>query len=335
MDRETHSHTCVGNVDDSSDVRLDGSRRHEEVSLLAGVAEALDVVHAVEGCLLVGDSGVHKVLLAVAVDVDRDTLKDDLLLVLGVDGGWGEDGLLEAELLDTALDDRGLEGDDTGHLDGTAERELSVSLGVVEVSDREVGALNVDGEVAAGTAREVLDVDVTTVLTGRDGTGAFGVDLLALVLGNVLADIGTTGLRWEGDVVGTSTLLGGNEASLTLVPLVEELLAWSGTDESWVGDTSKPHTGNVTRGSVDTLKVPDSLGGLGVKVLSKQTTAVGLFKDTSVTPLHLWEGGDVENVDNEDISWLGTLHGNWAGEVVAAVKVDVLGDVSAIVRARA
>lgn len=54
------------------------------------------------------------------------------------------DWTLEAQLSQAVLDDRELDGDDARHLNGAAERDLSVALREVQVANAELGALDMD-----------------------------------------------------------------------------------------------------------------------------------------------------------------------------------------------
>lgn len=52
------------------------------------------------------------------------------------------------------------------------------------------------------------------------------------------------------------------------------------------------------------------------------------LKDASVAPLHIGEGGHIEDIDNEHVAGLGALDGNRAREVMDAREVHVLPSVS-------
>lgn len=146
----------------------------------------------------------------------------------------------------------------------------------MEVADSEVGPIDVHGEVAAGATREVLDVDVTAVLAAGDRASALLVDLLAHLVGQFLADIGALRGRGESDL-GAASLVRLDEITLALVPLVKQLLRWHRADQAGVRDSCEAHAGNVPRGRIDALKVPDGLGRLGVELVREQATTVGLW----------------------------------------------------------
>jgi hypothetical protein len=76
-------HASIRDVHDGSDVGLDRGSRQQQVcgrqrltstgqsltSLLAGVAKALNIIHTVERCLLVCNSGIHGVLRSIAIHI--------------------------------------------------------------------------------------------------------------------------------------------------------------------------------------------------------------------------------------------------------------------------
>jgi hypothetical protein len=154
------------------------------------------------------------------------------------------------------------------HLNGAAEGQLSVSLGEVKVTQGQVGSFNVDWEVATRAAAEVLDVDVSSVLTARNGSSSLFVDLLPNVVGEVLSHIGALGLRRKGHI-GDSTRVGSNQTTLALVPSVEEFLAWCSSDEPGMRNSSEPHPRDVATGRVHAFKVPNGLAGLGIEVVGE------------------------------------------------------------------
>lgn len=101
-------------------------------------------------------------LLLLAIRVNRKTVEDDLVSVLHL--GWArrDDRSPHGKELHAVFDDFNLECGDAGHLDGT--RGFAVAETEVDVTDRQVGALDVDGQVDARTSYKVASVDITTVL---------------------------------------------------------------------------------------------------------------------------------------------------------------------------
>ena len=83
----------------------------------------------------------------------------------------------EGQLVHPSGDHRKVYGDDSGHLYGAAKGNLAVPLGEVQITHGEPGALDVDRQVDFGTAGQVLDVAVSTVLRAAgDGSGPFAAD---------------------------------------------------------------------------------------------------------------------------------------------------------------
>jgi hypothetical protein len=91
--------------------------------------------------------------------VHREAFKVDIpsRSELGLDRAGDVDGAFESQAGHVVLDDLEVDGDDAGHLDGAAERDLAVALREVEVADRELGARYVDGQVDLGA----LDRSIT------------------------------------------------------------------------------------------------------------------------------------------------------------------------------
>ena len=69
-------------------------------------------------------------------------------------------------MLDSVFENAELDCNAAGHFDSAAEGNFAVALGEVEVSNTELGAGDVDGEVDFAAAGEVLDVAVAAVLYG-------------------------------------------------------------------------------------------------------------------------------------------------------------------------
>lgn len=89
------------------------------------------------------------------------------------------DGTLHVQVLDAVFHDAALDRDDACHLNGATERDLAVSLREVQVSDTELCALDMHGEIDLGAAGEILDVAVSAVFgTAGDGASALTADFL-------------------------------------------------------------------------------------------------------------------------------------------------------------
>lgn len=77
---------------------------------------------------------------------------------------WKIKRRFHAEIGHAVLDDLEVDGDDTGHLNGTAEGDLTITLREMQVADGKSGTLDVDWKVDLGASGQVLDVAVTAVL---------------------------------------------------------------------------------------------------------------------------------------------------------------------------
>ena len=123
-------------------------------------------------------------------------------------------------------------------------------LGEVQISNGEQGILHKYGKVGLGSSREILDVCVTSMLTTGNSSSSFAIDLLSKVVRKILTDVGSERQRSKGERR-TTSWVGGDEFSFSLVPEIEEFLRGRGTDQSGMSDTAESNTGNVTRRGVD------------------------------------------------------------------------------------
>lgn len=115
-----------------------------------------------------------------------------------------------------------LQRDDACNLNGAAEGDLPIALAEMQVSDAELGARDVDGEVHLAAAREVLDVAVAAVF-GAAGhrAGAFAADLVLDLVG-CTAGVDVLRLWGEGDVAAGVFAERGDELGFTAVPFCED-----------------------------------------------------------------------------------------------------------------
>ncbi len=103
--------------------------------------------------------------MLLAVLIDREALEVDVSpgTELGLHGSGDVDGGLETQFRHPVLHNLEVDGDDAGHLNGTAEADLSIALGEVEVADRELRPWHVDGQVDLAATTQILD----TVFRGQ------------------------------------------------------------------------------------------------------------------------------------------------------------------------
>src|SRR5215211_7891566 len=124
----------VGDVDDAADPALDRGRAEQQIRLLTGVAEGLEVLDGVQAGPLVGQGGVH-VVVGVGVVVHRDPDERHELAVARLDPARQEDRVgADPVLRHPALDQVDTEVDEPAHLDRAAEGDLAVPLAEVEVA---------------------------------------------------------------------------------------------------------------------------------------------------------------------------------------------------------
>jgi hypothetical protein len=76
---------------------------------------------------------------------------------------WEIKGRFHPQISHAILHDLEVDGNNTSHLDSTAERNLAISLREVKVSDTEFGTLNMDREIDFATTTQIFDVAVAAV----------------------------------------------------------------------------------------------------------------------------------------------------------------------------
>ena len=170
------------------------------------------------------------------------------------------DRTLEAHPFHPVLDYLEVHGDHARHLDGTAERNLTITLREVQITNTELGTVHMNGEVHLGSSAQILDIAVASMLgaTGHRSRSFLGHLLRDLLAGR--AGMGVDGLWQVGDVaIGEGT--GSHQLSLALVPRRQHLGRRSATDDAWVDQTGELDARDVARGGVDAFKVPDGFGG--------------------------------------------------------------------------
>lgn len=165
----------------------------------SGVSEAFQVLEYPETSLSVRHRHIHIMLFPILVDREALERQHSPGSKLRLYGTGDKDGALHVQVLDPALHQRELERDDAGHLDRAAERDLAVALAEVKISDGELGARDVHGEVSLAPARKVLDVAVATMLRATGyRAGALGADL-GLKIPSGSAGVDVFGFREVGD----------------------------------------------------------------------------------------------------------------------------------------
>lgn len=164
----------VRNVDDACDVALHGSARQEEIDLVIVVAWkeckhvsrrynkttsrertrkcnprtiSLQILNDPKTSLPIRHRSIEVMLLALLIHTESLKVNIPSRAKLRLDRAGDVNRTLHAQLLHAALHDREFDGDDAGHLDGAAERDLPVALREVQVAHAELGPLDVHRQV--------------------------------------------------------------------------------------------------------------------------------------------------------------------------------------------
>ena len=154
-----------------ADQTLDRRRTQNQVGLLWAVAELGQVVDGVQAGPLIGQMRIQVTLFA--VQRHRRPREGNPFAESRVNRARHEDGVLgDAVGFHTAGDDVDMQVDEAAHLDGPAEGDLAVALGEVQVTHREVRAVDEDRLEDSGPLGEVLDVLLAAVLPWWCGAGS-------------------------------------------------------------------------------------------------------------------------------------------------------------------
>jgi hypothetical protein len=126
-----------------------------------------------------------------------------------------------SQIRNSILHDLEVNSDDTRHLDCPTERDFTITLGEVQISNTEFCPLDMHREKDLAAAAQVLDVAVSTMLrASRDSSSTFTSNLFFDILrGTTCMDVLGIG-RLGYDSV---QLVGCNKLSFTLVPSCQDL----------------------------------------------------------------------------------------------------------------
>jgi hypothetical protein len=92
----------------------------QEVRLMITVSKALEILNGVQAALAVCNGCVHEMLLAILIDTESFKVDVSTWAELRLHWTRNKDWIL-ADGCHAAFDQTEAEGNDTGHLDGTAE----------------------------------------------------------------------------------------------------------------------------------------------------------------------------------------------------------------------
>lgn len=118
--------------------------------------------------------------------------------------------------------------------------------------------------------------------------------LLDGCIGVSVAGVDVDWLRWLGN--DSVELVTANQLSLALVPGVKNLLRRHAANYPRVNKSWKLDSWDVAGSAVDTLEVPNRLGGTWV-YLVQETSSIAAIKDTSETPRLILERLDISHLD--------------------------------------
>lgn len=158
-----------------------------------------------------------------------------------------------------------LDGDFTCHLYGTAETDLAIALGEVQIADRELGPGHQHGEEDLAATRQVLDVTITTMLgPARHGAGALLADLLGRggVAGTDMYGLGFRRQRHVAALEMLDVRALGDQLTLAVVPDLEDFGGRRTAEDSRVDQAGEAYAGDVAGGAVDAFEVPDGLSSV-------------------------------------------------------------------------
>jgi hypothetical protein len=156
-------------------------------------------------------------LLAVLVHAEAFKVNVPTRAELRLDRPRDIDRRLHRQLLHPALHHREVDRDHTRHLNGTTERDFTIALRKMQITDRELCTFHMHRQVHLAAAREILDIAVATMFWAtRHSARAFFTDFLFDVC------VGTTGvhalgLGRQGDVA-VHVRAGFDQAGFALVP---------------------------------------------------------------------------------------------------------------------
>lgn len=255
-------------INNPSDMALHGCARQQQVDLIVRVSIPPQVFNHPQTSLSVRHSGIEVVLLAVFIDAETFEVDVSSGTKLGLDWTWHIDWALGSKLCHSVLHHAELDRDNSCHFNGSTEGDLAISLRKVQITNGELGSLDVHWKVDFATAGQVLDIAVAAVLgSTRNGSCSLFANLLFDVRASCTS-VNVDGLWWLRDIaVHVAACL--NQSSLPLVPGAQHFVAWSTSEDTWVDQAGETNTGDVAGAAEDAVKVPDRFGGFGVDFIEE------------------------------------------------------------------
>lgn len=168
--------------------------------------------------------------------------------------------------------------------------------------------------------REILDVAVAAVLTGRDR--ANGLFRRLLQLSALHMPENDAGRIWRQRERWHAVGIGFDQRRFPFVPLGQKLMRRRAADDARVRNARKPHSRDMARCSHDAMEVPDRLARLR-EYVGQEAAAVLGGENARVSPLVSLDGADIEDVDDQKVPRLGAFYLDGTAEVVARQQVAV------------
>lgn len=190
--------------------------------------------------------------------------------------------------------------------------------------------------------------NLTSMLgTSRDSSGPFPANLLPQSSISA-ANVARLRLRWKGNnAVHVAALL--NKLGFAVVPFFQHLMRWGTSQDARMDQAGELDARDVTRAAVYAFKVPDCLGSaahssasvppgvvsgdrirLGVDLIQKSTTIL-FCKYTSETPRLVWQGLNVLDLNEKNITGLSRLDLEGSAQIMDSGEVNVSDIVGAVI----
>ena len=176
----TKWHTYINNA---CDMALNWRASQEKVDLIVIIPIPPEILDTTQACLPIRHSGIHVVLLSMLVD--RESFEVYVTSWSELRFHWAGyiDGTLHAKFFHAILHHSEFNRYDSGHLDRTTKRNLTITLRKVQIAYAEFGAFDMDREVHFAPATQVLDITVASMFRATGySAGPFSTNLLFYVL---------------------------------------------------------------------------------------------------------------------------------------------------------
>lgn len=191
--------------------------------------------------------------------IDRETFEVNISpwAELRLNRSRNVDRTLHIQLLDASFHNGELDGNDTRHLDRATERDLTIALREVQVSNTELCALDMNGKKNLRPTTQVLDIAVAAVFRSSGNRPRTFLSNLLFQLRISRASMHVLGLWRLGDNAVVRVGAGFYELAFTLVPGREDFSRGRAAKDTRVDQSGKAYAGDVARGAENALEIPD------------------------------------------------------------------------------